>query len=148
MNHRYLDARVDAASQPELQLLMLDGALRFSRQALALGTTDAEMREYDRLVGRALAIAEQLVASVAGRENEPALRLAEEYAFLYRQLAAGKVNREGQALNSAIQLMEFQRETWRLACEKVRGQAPAPTPVPVPNLGNNQLPTAGFSIQA
>lgn len=128
--------------------MLLDGALRFTRQALALGTSDADPLEYNRLLGRALAIAEQLVASVVGRDNELAPQLEEEYAFLYRQLAAGKVVRDGQPLNTAIQLLEYHRETWRLACEKLRSPSPAHPSVPAPTLGSGQLPTVGFSVQA
>jgi flagellar biosynthetic protein FliS len=148
MSHRYLDARVGVASQPELQLLLLDGALRFSRQALALAATDADQDEYDRLLGRALAIAEQLVASVSGRNNEQARRLEEEYAFLYRQLVASKVARGSQPLSAAIRLTEYHRETWRLACEKIRSESVAQRSVPAPTLSSAQMPAAGFSVQA
>lgn len=141
---RYLDGRVMSASQPELQQMLLDGALRFARQALALWNVDTESLERDRLLDRALAIGEQLVASVAGRGAESSKRLEEEYAFIYRQLAVSKVTLDAEALNAAIRVIEFQRETWRLACEKVKAAQPAPAP----NLDFGSVPTSGFSFQA
>lgn len=126
---RYLDARVTTASQPELQLMLLDGALRFGRQAEQLWNVPEQGGEVERLLGRALDVVEALVQGVAaGRESEISKRLEEEYAFAFKQLALAQLNRDVAALNSALRLLSMERETWKLAVEKLRqGGDGAPT---------------------
>jgi flagellar protein FliS len=124
--HAYLDARVKTASQPELQLMLLDGALRFARQAAKQIGADAQRLETDRLLARALDIAEELVRSVSAAKTDASARLAEEYAFAFRQLTAAQINQDPTALDAAIQLLSFHRETWRLACERLQGPAASP----------------------
>ena len=124
MSHsHYLDARVNTASQPELQLMLLDGALRFARQAAKQLGVDAQRLETDRLLARAVDVAEELVRSVSVVKIDASARLAEEYAFAFRQLTAARVNHDPGALDAAIQLLSFHRETWRLACERLQGPA-------------------------
>ncbi|HYO26366.1 MAG TPA: flagellar protein FliS [Lacipirellulaceae bacterium] len=141
--NRYLDGRVATASQPELQLLLLDGALRFGRQARQIWDDASQSGDADRLVGRTLDILEELVRSVAGSDRAEANRLEEEYAFAFRQLTAAQLGHDGAMLDGALELLAFQRETWRLACEKLRSQ-----PMPKPNLDFGPTPAAGFSFQA
>ena len=117
---RYLDARVTTASQPELQLMLLDGALRFGRQAEQLWNEPEQGGEVERLLGRALDIVEALVQGVTGRETEISKRLEEEYAFAFRQLAFAQLNRDLAALESALRLLAMERETWKLAVENLR----------------------------
>jgi flagellar secretion chaperone FliS len=134
--NRYLDTRVTTASQPELQLMLLDGAIRFGRRAQELWNSESNVGECERLLGRAMAIVEELVRGVTGRGLEAASRLEEEYAFIYRQLALGRVARDAAALQSALSVLEFHRETWRLACEKVKPPAhvaPPASGAPAPN---------------
>jgi flagellar protein FliS len=131
---QYLDGRVKSASQPELQLMLLDGAARFGRQAQQLWDDAAQRAECERLVGRVLDIVAELARSVAGGGVEAAKRLEEEYAFAFRQLAAAQVFHDAAALDAALRIIAFHRETWKLACEKLTGaaidspSAAAPTP--------------------
>lgn len=158
---QYLDGRVKSASQPELQLMLLDGAARFGRQARQLWDDDAQRAECERLVSRALDVVAELARSVAGSGVEAAKRLEEEYAFAFRQLAAAQVFHDTAALESALRLIAFHRETWKLACEKLTGAAPespaanAPTPHfdarrPAPHSSFGAPPAAGprLSLEA
>ena len=131
-HHHYLDGRVKSASQPELQLMLLDGAAKFGRQAKQLWNDDQQRAECERLVGRALDVVAELARSVAGSQLEASQRLEEEYAFVFRQLAAAQVFHDGGALDSALQVLGFHRETWQLACEKLAGASPEPTPATAP----------------
>ena len=126
-NSHYLDARIKTASQPELQLMLLDGALRFARQAAKLLGLEAQLHEADRLLDRAMDVVEELVRSVSIAKTDASARLAEEYAFAFRQLTAARVNQDSTALDAAVQILSYHRETWRLACDRVKG--PHFTPV-------------------
>jgi flagellar secretion chaperone FliS len=144
-SNRYLDGRVATASQPELQLMLLDGALRFGRLARPMWGDAARQIEADRLVTRARDIVEELVRSVSGGATPQSARLEEEYAFIFRQLATAQVGHDAAAFDSALELLAYQRETWRQACEKLK---PANQPAPMPNLNYAAAPAGGFSFQA
>ena len=122
---RYLDSRVTTASQPELQLMLLDGALRFGRQAQQHWNTPEQRDECHRALTRTLDIVEELIRGVADGKTEPSKRLEEEYAFVFRRLALAQLNHDATPLEAALQILSFHRDTWKLACEKVRAAAPA-----------------------
>jgi flagellar protein FliS len=143
--NRYLDGRIATASQPELQMMLLDGALRFGRQARQMWDDAVRQVEADRLLRRTRDIVEELVRSVSGGATPESARLEEEYAFIYRQLATAQVAHDAAAIDSAIELLAFQRETWRLACEKLKPVTPAAS---LPNLTYAAAPATGFSSQA
>jgi flagellar protein FliS len=123
---RYLDARASTASQPELQLMLLDGAVRFGRQALEHIVDPGRTAQALSLLSRMIDVVEELVRSVALGTTEASKRLEEEYAFAFRQLAAAHLNRDAAALQSALSLLEFHRETWRQACDRLKAAAPEP----------------------
>jgi flagellar secretion chaperone FliS len=122
---RYLDARVTTASQAELQLMLLDGAVRFGRQAQQLWNTLDRREECDRLLARTLDIVEELIHGVANGKTDHSKRLEEEYAFAFRQLALAQLNHDEAPLQVALKVLDFHRETWKFACEKLRAEAPA-----------------------
>jgi flagellar secretion chaperone FliS len=140
-NSRYLDGRVLTASQPELQLLLLDGALRFGRQAEQLWHDDAQRLECDHLLTRATDILEALVQGLATAESDVSKRLADEYAFAFRQVALAQLNHDQAPLADALRLLDFERETWRLACEQVKS-IPAPA-MPMPAFAGGSLSLQG-----
>jgi flagellar protein FliS len=141
VNNRYLDGRVATASQPELQLMLLEGALRFGRQARQLWDDPGQQIESDRLLRRTLDIAEELTRSVGGGKPEASNRLEEEYAFAFRALTAAQVGRDVAQLDAALRILAIHRETWRQACDKLRAQ-------PLPRLDYGGAPATGFSFQA
>ena len=140
---RYLDARVTTASQPDLQLMLLDGAIRFGRQAQQLWNATDQGEECNRQLSRALDIVEELVRSVAGGKTEPSKRLEEEYAFAFRQLALAQLNRDASLLEAALRILDFHRETWKLACEKLRTEFPAAPNTPAILAGGDSLSLTG-----
>lgn len=141
VNNRYLDGRVGTASQPELQLMLLEGALRFGRQARQLWGDPAHQIEADRLLRRTLDIAEELTRSVGGAKTEASQRLEEEYAFAFRALTAAQFGHDAAQLDAALRILAIHRETWRQACEKLKAQ-------PLPRLDYGGAPAIGFSFQA
>lgn len=136
----YLQAKVQTASQAELNLMLNDGAVRFARQGLAAWERQDDA-EADRLLDRALDALEALVQGCAAGGTDLSRRLEEEYAFCYRELAAGRINRDRQRVETTLELLDYERETWRLASERLTTPkstpavpAPAPLPVDAPSL--------------
>lgn len=115
------------ASQPELQLMLLDGALRFGRLAQAAWTDDAQSLEASRQILRMMDVVEELVRSVSGKSVDVASRLEEEYAFIFRSLAELYLKGTQDQLDAVLRLLAYQRETWQLICEKFRSDLGGPT---------------------
>ncbi len=143
-NARYLDGRVQTASQPELQLMLLDGAIRFGRQAEQLWNNADQRLECDHLLTRVIDVLEALVQGLALADSEVSKRLAEEYAFAFRQVALAQLNHEQAPLATALQLLDFERETWRIACDRLRAETSA---TPVAPLAAAPLSGASLSLQ-
>jgi flagellin-specific chaperone FliS len=99
--------------------------------------------EVDRLVRRTLGVVEELVHSVSAGRTEASTRLEEEYAFIYRQISTVHLDHDAAKLDAALELLDYQRDTWRLACEQLRAQLP-----PAAQVTANQAPSSGFSCQA
>jgi flagellar biosynthetic protein FliS len=138
---RYLDTRVNTASQAELQLMLLDGVARFGRQAESLWGDAGQRSECDRLMVRCMEIVEELVRGVTLGGTEISKRLEDEYAFAFRRLALAQLNRDKGPLAEALKLLELHRETWRLACEKLRSDAGGTVRAP---FMATELPAAAF----
>jgi flagellin-specific chaperone FliS len=62
------------------------------------------------------------------RENKSDLngRIGALYLFLFRRVTEAKINSDASALAEALQILDFERQTWQLICEKFGG---APPPV-------------------
>ena len=142
-NARYLDGRVLTASQPELQLMLLDGAIRFGRQAEQLWNAAEQRLECDNFLTRTNDIVEALVQGL-DMSSELSRRLADEYAFAFRQLALAQLNHDAAPLAAALHLLEFERDTWKQACEKLKADAPS---TPIAPLAGFHYESAGLSLQ-
>lgn len=140
-NSRYLDGRVQTASQPELQLILLDGALRFGRQAEQLWNEPEQRAECDHLLTRTNDIVESLIQGLVITESEISRRLADEYAFAFRQIALAQLNHDSAPLAAALHLLQFERETWQLACDQLKS-IPVPA-VPMPAFASGSLSLQG-----
>jgi flagellin-specific chaperone FliS len=46
-------------------------------------------------------------------------RVASVYGFLYRKLVDASVNRDVQAIDEAVKVLRFERETWQILVDKV-----------------------------
>jgi len=112
----YLESKILTASQPQLQLMLLEGEIRFGRQARQAWTESAP--EGERLIDKALDVLETLVHGVSGGKTEISDRLEEQYAFLFRELVACRLHRDVERLERVLGLLEYERGTWKRACSR------------------------------
>jgi flagellar protein FliS len=130
MNHRaseeYLRNAVMTASPEQLQLMLYDGAIRFARLAReAIRRSDWETG-CDQLI-RAQRIVAQLQNGLRADANpELCDQLARLYGFIYQRLVTANVEHETAAIDEALQILEHQRETWRMLLSKVSGAQSPP----------------------
>ncbi|MCA9231682.1 MAG: flagellar protein FliS [Planctomycetales bacterium] len=144
----YLESKVLTASQPQLQVMLLDGALRFGRQAEKRWSDGAAFLEVDALLARMGDIVDELTHGVAQAETEFSLQLEEQYAFIYREIAACRINEDAEKLSTCLRLLDYHRETWKLACERVEAEPRTAKPM-LPHMNTQTLQSSqGFSFEA
>lgn len=125
----YLRDAVLTASPEQLQLMLYDGAIRFTRQGLK-GVEDQDWEQCFDGFNRAQRIVLELLNSLNyDVDADLCKRVAGIYNFIYRKLIEACSNRDVVAGRDALGILEFQRETWVMLLERLKreraGQAPA-----------------------
>lgn len=153
----YLEAKVQTANSAQLHLMLLEGALRFGRDA-EKGILRKDEAAFHPPLMRAMDIVGELLAGVRHEATDLNAKLAQLYAFIYARLTSAYVNADKRMIAEALQILEVERETWRLAVEKLgtepASEAPAAQPkvsAPKPHLGGgmtSDAPTGGLSLEA
>lgn len=121
----YLRTKVLTANAEQLQLMLFDGAIRFSEQArVALHNKNYELSY--QLLTRTLAIVNQLLC-VLKPDLLPDLckRLKGLYSFAYRKLVDANLNHRIESLDEAIAILKYQRETWVMLLDQLTKQKAA-----------------------
>lgn len=116
---QYLRDAVMTASPEQLQLMLYDGALRFARQG---GEAVKEGRfedAYDRLSRSQRIVLEMQQGLRHDVAPELCDRMAAIYMYIYRRLIDGCVNKDVSAIDEAIRLLDFERETWIMLINKL-----------------------------
>jgi flagellar protein FliS len=116
----YLRNAVLTASPEQLQLMLYDGAIRFATQGReAILNQDIE-GSYN-LLQQAEAV---VLEMQKGLNPEVAPKLCEQmsslYSFVYRRLVDANVNKEVSAVDDALRILHYQRETWVMLMEKLK----------------------------
>jgi flagellar protein FliS len=161
----YLVNAVMTASPQKLQLMLVEGAIRFAergRQHLA----SADHEQACEALIRAQDIVGQILAGL-NRETGAALvgKVAAVYGFVFRNLMEATFYHDEQRIVEALGVLEIERDTWRQLCEKMATSGEStegtidtttfqepPTPTGFPNLALDGIPSeqysGGFSLDA
>jgi flagellar secretion chaperone FliS len=144
---QYLRTKVLTATPEQLQLMLYDGALRFGEQAkVALRQKNYE--ESYNLITRVQRIVNELSTTLK-HDVAPDLcgKLAALYNYVYRQLFEASIRHDSKALENAINVLRYQRETWALLLEKLGKQKAAASAanidMPEPDAGMERLSMRG-----
>jgi flagellar protein FliS len=113
----YLESKVLTATSHRLHLMLIEGAIRFGRQA------DEALRRGDRPAAaapllRVMDIVGEMLAGVRGQKSEINGTLTELYWFLFRLVSEAKLHSDAERLAAAMRLLEYERQTWQLVCDK------------------------------
>lgn len=115
----YLRTKIMTASPEELRLMLYEGAIKFSRNAReALPRKDFESSH------NALIRAQKIVLELSTSLNHsvaPELcdKLNALYTYIYRLLIDANLKREVGPLDEAIELLEYEKQTWQLLMKQV-----------------------------
>jgi flagellar protein FliS len=130
--NEYLRTRVMSASPEELRMMLLDGALRFARQA----QDGLARRDYEAscaALSQCRSIVLELLASISP-DGDPSLcdKVRAVLTFLVSELIEIGITRSAVRLQRVIDLLEYERQTWemvmqRLAADRAAGASPPRT---------------------
>ena len=158
----YLATQVTTATPQKLQLLLIEGATRFTTQAKQLIEQGNLEAGADALV-RAREIVAELLASAAGGESEIGRRLSGVYLFLFRSLSEAHNEADLDKLDEVLRVLEIERETWRMVCERFGATSNSgdqsntipgadagslPQSLPTLDVQPSDTTTGGFSLEA
>ncbi len=145
---QYLESKVLTASQPRLHLMLLEAVLRQCRVAQDAGGKEF-WGEFDACMEKSMDIVEELVRSVTGQKTEISHQLEEQYAFLYRELVDSRFSMNLEKLSECTKLLDFERETWKLVCDKTEAQPASRPAIVAPHFqSGTSLATESFSFEA
>ena len=133
----YLRTRVLTATPEQLQMMLFDGALRFGEQARAAMEKKDREQAY-QAISRVQKIIAELTASLRHNVN-PDLsgKLSALYTYAHRKLVEASIDHTPAALDEALRVLKYQRETWAMLLEQLGKQKAAAAAndldVPPPN---------------
>lgn len=114
----YLRNRVLTASPEELRLMLLDGALKFAAQA-RLGLEKADHEAAFAGFTSCRNIITELMTTIRRDPNpELADHMKALYSFMFTTLVEAGFERSPAKVDTVIELLQFERETWVLLMEK------------------------------
>lgn len=132
----YLKGAVTSASQEQLHLMLIDGAIRFATRGVeAIQARDAEATF--NAMDRAQRIVLELINGLR-REVNPELvdRMTSVYNFIYRRLVDATLHRDPGAAEDALRILRHERETWALLIEKLATEHRAAAAITTPPVRN------------
>lgn len=151
-NASYLESKVLTAPPYRLQLMLVEGAIRFGRLA------EQELRQGNQIAAatplmRVLDIMGELLAGVREKKSELNTKVADLYWYLFRQISQAKIDGDAAILSAALELLDYERQTWQLVCDKLNADTSAPPAPPAPHsqsygASRAPAPKAGFSLEA
>ena len=122
-NVQYLESKVLTAPSYRLHLMLIEGAIRFGRQASeALRRGDQPSAATPLL--KVIDIVGELLAGVRHQDAELNQRLSDLYWFLFRLASEAKINSDAEKLALLLRLLEYERQTWQMLCDKLGSSQP------------------------
>ena len=145
----YLRTKILTASPEELRMLLYDGAIKFCRQARK-AIEEGNVEDSFNCLMRAEKIVLELSTSL-NHDAAPEIceKLGALYIYIYSLLVDANVEKVTGKVDEAIQLLEYQRETWQLytsTLAKHAGKADGVDQVHV--TGAQQTAISSFSADA
>ncbi|HEY0009470.1 MAG TPA: flagellar export chaperone FliS [Tepidisphaeraceae bacterium] len=115
----YLRAKVLTATPEQLQLMLYDGAIRFTEQGRN-ALMEKKFEQTFELLTKAQRIINELQCTLK-HDLAPELcgKLASLYNFVYRKLVEGNTEHKVEPLDEALHILRYQRDTWALLLQQM-----------------------------
>ncbi|MCD4688694.1 MAG: flagellar export chaperone FliS [Desulfuromonadaceae bacterium] len=127
--NQYQQNQIDTASREQILIMLYDGAIRFTRQALAAMESGDQKTKREK-ISRAMAIITEF-SNTLDREvgGEIADNLDALYHYMIRELTAANLQNDAAKLTVVDGLLSDLRETWMEAIEIARNEQKPKNPV-------------------
>ncbi len=122
---QYLESKVLTAPPHRLHLMLVEGAIRFGRQAEDALVRDDQPAAAAALL-RVIDIVGEMLAGVRAQQTELNKKLADLYWFVFRRVTEAKIHADATALADALRILEYERRTWQLICDKLASSTEKP----------------------
>ncbi|NRA58791.1 MAG: flagellar export chaperone FliS [Phycisphaerales bacterium] len=145
----YLRSQVMSASPTELRLMLLDGAIKFALQGKQ-GLIDKDYERSFEGISQCRAIITELAVGV-DRQADPDLcdRVTSLFMFMFTELTEASLEKDPERVQRVIEMLEFERETWQLAIDRVKNGVETPeTAKAEPEQATPPQPLGSLSVQA
>ena len=127
-SNAYLRTKVMTASPAELRLMLLDGAIKFAHQARA----GLQAKDFEKAYNGFTSCRNIILELINGIRPEHDPDLAEKvrslYLFIYSELVQSSFDKDMPRLDKAIELIEYERETWAKLMDKLASEETAQSP--------------------
>jgi len=135
------------ATPEQLQMMLYDGAIRFSEQARAALQAHDYERSYN-MISRVQKIITEMSCTLK-RDVLPELcdKLSALYGYVYKRLIEANVHHSTEAIDEALELLRYQRETWAMLLEQLGRQKAAVAAAKINLPAPDQRMEAGISMQ-
>jgi len=153
----YLKMKIMTSSPQELRLMLYEGAIKFTHQAVnAIETSDFEV-SYNGLMRAQKIVLELSTSMNFNIAPELCDKLSALYTYIYRLLVEANMQRVVKPAREALELLEYERETWIMLMQNVdqeQGTYQAQSPLqiatnpPKPAYGGQSDMSSSFSANA
>jgi flagellar protein FliS len=129
--------------------MLIEGAIRFGRQAEEALKVGNQVGAAMPLL-RAMDIVGELLVGVREKTSELNKKLSDFYLYVFRRVSEAKIKADPAALAEVLQLLDYERQTWQMVCDKLGGEAAATSAPHSAAFGSGykQAATSGISFQA
>lgn len=114
----YLETEVLTATPQKLQLMMINGAIRFAYQAHQLSEQQEKEEAWERLM-RCREIVAQILCSIKNDGSELMQNVAGIYFFLFQELTDLHAKDEYSRLDGVLNVLNEERRTWEELCQQM-----------------------------
>lgn len=142
-SRKYLETQVRTASQEQLLLMLIDGAIRFSEQAKSK-LAEKDIEGAHQLLIRAQRIMVELVSSLSRQIGDEIYNnLVRLYNFVYFRLVRANVQHSEAPIDEALKILGILRSTWAEAIEKSKEERRGTLPHPIVAIAPSRISMQG-----
>ncbi len=123
----YLRTRVLTAAPEELRLMLLDGAIRFATQGRDGLTNKDYEASYNGFTQCRNILVELMTTIRSEVDADLAARVRSILTFMLNTLIEASFEKSPAKVDSVIKLLEYERETWVMAMQKLAAERRGPT---------------------
>jgi flagellar protein FliS len=115
----YLRTKVLTATPEQLQLMLYDGAIRFCEQART-ALAEKNWEQSYNFISRVQKILMEMICSLKHEVNPDLCgKLSALYNYAYRKLIEANTEHTVEAIDDALNVLRYQRDTWAMLLDKL-----------------------------